>query len=228
MEIWEGYLRVWYSSFLSFHFGFWSKIRNSQFPPICPTQDSSSVSSTSMKHISWTIYRMRVCEYPLESCGSIIYLCYSTLGQNLATIVPVLYFLTTIYSQVRFDVSTRSVISRYWLAEPNHVTCHDASEVYDYVCFIVWLKSQPRDLVTWHQKFFHMMASAHRTNVYLLSSHVGCSHWPLNLMIWSSLQSLTWANFFYVWFHLSVDLRSRIIRPILQACTFMHLSVHYR
>jgi hypothetical protein len=55
---------------------------------------------------------MRASEYPLESRGSPLHLSYSTLGQNPATIVPVLYSLTAACGQVRFDVSTESVVSR--------------------------------------------------------------------------------------------------------------------
>jgi hypothetical protein len=53
---------------------------------------------------------MKVCEYPLESEGSSLYLFYSTLGLNLAIIVSVSYFLTTTYGQVRFDISTVCVV----------------------------------------------------------------------------------------------------------------------
>jgi hypothetical protein len=66
-------------------------------------------SSTSMKHISITIEHMWTREYPLERRGSPLYLFYSTLGQNLGTIVPLLYVLTTGCGQVRFDVGTSSL-----------------------------------------------------------------------------------------------------------------------
>jgi hypothetical protein len=99
-------------SFLRFHFDSSSKFWNSQFPPICPMQNSSSISSTLIKHISWTIDRMRACQYPLERRGSPLHLLYSTVGPNPTTIVLISYFLTAAHSQDIFDVSTRSVISR--------------------------------------------------------------------------------------------------------------------
>jgi hypothetical protein len=98
-------------SFWSFHFESWSKIQNNQSHPICPAQDSSSILSILIKHISLIIDRMKAREYPLERGGSSRYPCYSTLVLNPITTVPVSYFLIAARCQVRFDVSTESVIS---------------------------------------------------------------------------------------------------------------------
>jgi hypothetical protein len=85
---------------------------------------------------------MVTCADPLERRGSPLYLYYSILGQNLATIVPVSYFLTASHGQVRFDISTLSL----------------ATMLQKFAAMFVlslWLESQPRDLACWHQRFFH-------------------------------------------------------------------------
>jgi hypothetical protein len=79
---------------------------------------------------------VRAREYLLERGGSHLYIFYSTLGQNLATVVPILYSLTASRGQVRFDINTKICRFQVLVIEPNTITCHDASEVYGYSCFI--------------------------------------------------------------------------------------------
>jgi hypothetical protein len=55
---------------------------------------------------------MMVCEYPLQSEGSPLYLWYSILGQNPTPTVPVSYSLSVVRGQVRFDVGIRNVV--FW------------------------------------------------------------------------------------------------------------------
>jgi hypothetical protein len=99
-------------SFLGFHFESWSKIWNSQFPANRPSAEFQQRSSTSIKHISWTIDRIRAHEYPLERRGSPLFLLYSTLGLNPVTIVPISCYLIASCGQDRFDFSIRIVVSR--------------------------------------------------------------------------------------------------------------------
>jgi hypothetical protein len=91
-------------------------------------------------------------------------------GQNPSTIVPVLYFLTAACNQVRFDVSTESVVSMYcWKSR----TSSQAMRLWKCTSILVlsfWLKSHPRDLVSWPQKFFHQTTSILCMNVYVWSS----------------------------------------------------------
>jgi hypothetical protein len=114
---------------------------------------------------------MRAHEYPLEGRGSPLYLWYSTLGLNATTIVPVLYFLTVARCQVRFYVSTRSVIFRTcWQSQTSSLAMM-LQKCTTMLILLLWLKSQPRDLVSWHQSFFfHKMVLIHHMNAHLGSS----------------------------------------------------------
>jgi hypothetical protein len=104
---------------------------------------------------------MKMCQYPLER-RSPLYLWYSTPVQNPATIVLILYFPTATHGQVRFDVSTGSVVSKccwYSQTSPLDLMLHKCMAI---LVFSLWLKSQPRDLVSGHQNFFfHQMTSIH-------------------------------------------------------------------
>jgi hypothetical protein len=97
--------------FWSFHFESWSKIWNSQFLPELVIAKFQQHSSNSIKHISWTIDRMKAREYPLERGWITLYLFCSSLSLNPIPTVPILYFLTATCSQVRLNVSIRMVIS---------------------------------------------------------------------------------------------------------------------
>jgi hypothetical protein len=145
---------------------------------------------------------MRVCRYPLESIGSPLYLFNSTFGRNSTTIISILYFLTAVRSQVRFDVSTGSVISRCCWQSRTSPLAMMLQKCTAILVLLLWLKSWPHDLVSWHQEsFFHKMASIHHMNVQIGSSSVtfciDCSHLPSDLVIWSKLPALVWTNIPY-------------------------------
>jgi hypothetical protein len=101
LERWEEYPRVWYSMFLEFSFRILVKIRNSQFPSDLFIVEFQQHSSNSVKHISWTIDRMKVHEYPLGREWSPMHIFYSSLGLNPIPTAPMPYFLTAARSQVR-------------------------------------------------------------------------------------------------------------------------------
>jgi hypothetical protein len=134
-------------------------------------------------------------EDPLERKGSPRYPFYSTFGQNLATIVPVSYFLTVMRGQVRCDVSARSTVSRCcWQCRTSSLAimlqkCMAISVLSS------WLKSWRQDLINWHQQFlFHLMTLI-RILVLPRRPHALCvnrSHMPLDLIMWSKLPSLIW------------------------------------
>jgi hypothetical protein len=77
------------------------KIRNSQILPELAVAKFQQHSSATIKHISWTIVRMKAHEYPLEREWSPLYLFYSSLGLNPIPIAAMSNFLTAARSQVR-------------------------------------------------------------------------------------------------------------------------------
>jgi hypothetical protein len=183
----------------SFHFKSWSKIWNSQFLPELVIAKFQQHSSTTIKHVSWTIDRMKAREYLLEIEWSPLYLFYSSLGLNPIPTAPISYFLTAARSQVRFDISIRIVVSRfYW---PNWTL---SVVVFLQKCTAIlvlspWLRSRLWDLVNWHQRFiFHQMmsldhASAHNdppsvTTSLLCGSLLSTS----DLIMQSKFPSLAW------------------------------------
>jgi hypothetical protein len=124
---------------------------------------------------------MKVCEYPLERERSPLYPCYSTLGQYPATIVPILYFLTTTHSQDRFDISIGIAISRYCRWTESLAMMLQKCMII--LVLLLWLKSRPRDLISWHQKFFHQVTLICRTNAHIGSPSV------TTCLLWESLSS---------------------------------------
>jgi hypothetical protein len=73
---------------------------------------------------------MRASKYQLESCGSPLYLRYSTPSQILARTTPDLSFLTTAHSQSRINIDARVFRLEALLLHWNVTTCYDAFRVY--------------------------------------------------------------------------------------------------
>jgi hypothetical protein len=144
---------------------------------------------------------MKAREYPLESIRSPIHLLYSTLGQNPAATVPISYFLTAARSQDRFDISTEIVVSRpCWQGRTSSLTMM-LQKCMTILFLLLWLKSRPQNLVSWHQNSFHKMASILHTNVYVgsLSAttclYVDRSHLSSDLIVWLKSPSLDWTRY---------------------------------
>jgi hypothetical protein len=235
LESWEGYLHTWYSKFQEFSFRI--LVKNSEWPvrSNLSSAEFQQHSSTSIKHISWVIDRMRTCEYRPERRESHQYLCYSTLCQNSATIVLVLYFLTAARGQVRFDSSTRIVVSMCcWQSRTPSLTMLLQKCMVVHVLSL-WLKSRHQDLVCWHQKFFHKMASIHCVNAHIwvsLGGHMP-SAWiallyPRASFCGPNCHPLIGQDIFYGRFHLSFNSWLAIFNPTLPTCIVMQQWVHYR
>jgi hypothetical protein len=154
-------------SFWSFHFEFWSKIQYSHFPQICPVQNSSSIHQLRYNIspeplIAWRHVNTR---WKVKEVLYIIF--YSTLCLSPATTVLVSYFLTAARSQVRFDISTGSVIFRSWWQSQTSSLAMMIQKCIAISTLLLWLNGRPRDLVSWHQKFFYEVTLVHRTYAYV-------------------------------------------------------------
>jgi predicted alpha/beta hydrolase len=87
----------------------------------------------------------------LERRESPLYLYYSTFGQNPATIAPISYFLNAAHGQIRFDVSTGSVVSWCSWQSRTSALAMMLQKCTTILILSLWLKSRFQDLVRWHQ-----------------------------------------------------------------------------
>jgi hypothetical protein len=137
--------------FLKFSFPILVKIQNSQFPSDLFVAAFQQHSSTSIKHISWTIDQMKTRDYSLEREWSPPYLFYSSLGLNPIPTTPILYYwLLLVVKSDWTSVSGFLFPSLVGRAEHCHLLLHKCTTI---LVLSLWLKSRPRDLISWHQKF---------------------------------------------------------------------------
>jgi hypothetical protein len=153
---------------------------------------------------------VNTCENPLERRGSPLYLCYSTLGQNLALIVPISYFLTAAHSQVRFDVSNESVIpgvvgkAEHWHLPLWQNNFRSVRLFLFYHCgwrvsleiLSIGIKTSSSTRWCWSTAWMHILISPpHWPHVFC----VDCSCPPSNLVMGSKVPSLDWTRYLLWW-----------------------------